>query len=417
MNKLNKILLSTLLIILFSGCNQNGVKPEKITIDQTLPKVTSIKSMSDINSIAFEWKPNHDPRVKGYYIYRNNPNSKKTSELIRVHTINDRFISHYLDLDLLPNKHYLYRFSSFNKNGRESPLSKTIKTKTKKMLNSVSYIKTVNNLPRRIKLIFRPHSDNRVKEYIIERMQVGKNWIIIGKVQGRLQAEFMDKDLEDNKIYKYRIRVATFNGLVSYPSEIVTARTKALPTVITGLSATRNLPKRIKLKWHKSDEKNVKSYIIYRSNKFDTGFKKYKSTTKTTFIDKINKDGIKKFYKVKTINADGLEGILQNVAVVGITLEKPKTPLIVSANIINGKVIINWRKQDKRAVKFMVLKNIKTNIIESKTIRFVDIKETVFYDKDIKQGVSYRYSVISIDKNGIKSKPSDRFELALNKNN
>ena len=75
----------------------------------------------------------------------------------------------------------------------------------------------------------------------------------------------MDKGLRDNYVYRYRVRVKTFDDVVSRPSEVVEAQTKALPDMITGLRATSDLPKKVILTWNPSTTSDFTHYKIYRS--------------------------------------------------------------------------------------------------------------------------------------------------------
>ncbi len=47
--------------------------------------------------------------------------------------------------------------------------------------------------------------------------------------KGRLQAEFIDANLDDNVIYNYKVTAVTFDNINSMPSQIVKAQTKPLP--------------------------------------------------------------------------------------------------------------------------------------------------------------------------------------------
>jgi fibronectin type 3 domain-containing protein len=88
------------------------------------------------------------------------------------------------------------------------------------------------------KLIWRPHTDPRVAGYIIERKKLYSNeWKQVGELNHRLNVEFLDKDLETNKAYKYRVRVKTFEGLISKPSKEVEVITKARPKPILDITA------------------------------------------------------------------------------------------------------------------------------------------------------------------------------------
>ena len=170
-----KHLFLTILVVtltVFSGCTQQPTPPAEPEIDPSLPTVSVNGHIESMSSIAFEWKPfNKDPKVKGYFVYRNSP-EKEDQKLTRHATVESRFVSHYTDKDLKPNTTYIYRFSTYNKNWQESDASKTYRVTTKTVLASVSFFDSIGNLPRIAKLIWRPHDNPSVQEYIVERQTV-----------------------------------------------------------------------------------------------------------------------------------------------------------------------------------------------------------------------------------------------------
>jgi fibronectin type 3 domain-containing protein len=286
---MKRLFLPTLAVTLalFSGCTQQPTPPAEPQIDPTLPTVSVNGHIESMSSIAFEWKPLADTRVKGYYVYRNDPEGENP-KLSRHATVKSRFVSHYTDKDLKPNTTYIYRFSSHNKAMQESEASKTYRVTTKPVLTSVSFFDSIGNLPRMAKLIWRPHDNPSVKGYIVERQNVEQpDWIEIATVESRLQAEYIDMDLDDNRVYKYRLRAVTYEGIKSTPSDIAKVVTKPLPPVIEGLTATTDLPKKISLSWEASDIKDLAFYNIYRSDSSDGSYDYYVKLNETKFIDEL----------------------------------------------------------------------------------------------------------------------------------
>lgn len=196
-------------------------KEEKTEINPNLPSVETLKSISDITEIGFEWNAIKDETVAGFYLYRSDSNGRN-EKLIGI--IDDRFSTHYVDTNLEPNTEYRYRIRTYNDAGISSDAPE-IYAKTDEILNSVDFARVIYGLPDRIKIIWVPHSDKRVRAYIIQRHKIGTNsWDKIARLQGRLNAEYIDKKLSRGAKYEYRILVEIANGVISKPSQIILAQ-------------------------------------------------------------------------------------------------------------------------------------------------------------------------------------------------
>jgi fibronectin type 3 domain-containing protein len=416
MNALTKLLLTaTSILLLFNGCAKRPGVPEKTKVDPTLERISINGYLTDMKAIAFEWKNISDDRVKGIYVYRNDPGVEDKKKLVRIDTLKNRFATHYVDNDVEPGTLYLYRFSTYNAQGAESPASKLIEVNTLPELTSVSFFRSIGRMPRSAKLIWRPHTSLNVKGYRIERKDMGSDkWKVIQKIRGRLSAEFIDTDLEDNQRYEYRLRAVTFTGVVSTPSETVTVITKPLPKPVTGLEATKGKPRIVSVRWSASKKEKINHYRLYRSDEPDDDFTYYAKVQGNSFADKVEEDGATYYYKVTAVDSDGLEGDLDAVtAVTGSTLAKPLAPVKLEGVIKNKKALLKWQKSDKRTVGYIVLKTTKKSWIDRETKEFAGIRATRFSDAGIKPGVSYTYEIIAVDKHGIRSEPSEPLELTF----
>lgn len=398
-------------LLLLSGCGKPKPKKEEI-IDSTLPVVQLTKNgiVVDTTAIAFEWKAIEDQRVKGIYVYKHATVGTKTDDEY-YDTIANRYVTHYVDDKVLPDTKYGYYFKTFSDDA-QSVKSKTKVINSLPVLESISWIHANQNMPRCAKIIWRPHTNEKVKSYIIERQTLDdKKWEVITTVEKRLSAEYIDEDLKDKHVYKYRIRVLTYDNITSTPSAIVKIVTKALPKTVMNIRATRNLPKKIKLNWNKTNTPDFSSYNLYRSDDVDGTYKLIAKLKKNYYTDKCNEDGKQYFYRVSVKDKDGLESKHGINSIQGLTLLKPNPPAVVEVKFVNNKVKLSWSGLDSRTKTYTVNKRYKKSWHEEITEDFTDINGREFVDKNIKPNNTYYYKVYSVDKYGVKSEESREVEI------
>jgi len=399
-------------LALFSGCTNQPTPPAEPQIDPTLPIVTVNGHIESMSSIAFEWKPStKDTRVEGYYVYRNDPESED-QKLSRHGSVKSRFVSHYTDKKLIPNTTYVYRFSSYNKKMQESDASKTYRVTTKPVLASVSFFDSVGNLPRMAKLIWRPHDNPSVKAYIIERQNVEKpEWIEIATVNSRLQAEYIDADLDDNRVYKYRLRAVTYEDIKSTPSDITKIVTKPLPKLVNKLRATTEQARKITITWEPNNEKDISFYNLYRSNSGDGSYEYYVKQNETEFIDVVEEDGKNYFYKVTAVDKDGLESHKQDNPTHGSTIVKPQMPSFIDAVVKDSSAILRWKNNDTRTKTYTIIQTTKESWVSSTSQEITGIKATSYTVKDLKPDTQYRFQIMAVDENSISSEPTEAADV------
>ncbi|PAF54031.1 hypothetical protein BKH42_02935 [Helicobacter sp. 13S00482-2] len=379
-------------------------------IDQGLPTVKNIKTINDVKTIGFEWDKIDDiSLINGFVLYQ----VVKDGGTKRIAVIKNPLATHYYDDGLIPQTQYAFQISTLGKNGAISPLSPLVNVKTS-FIDPIESVFASDDYPKQIKLIWSPHPNPSVSKYIIQRQNDKGLFLNIGVVKNRLYVEYFDKGLEDGKIYKYRIVAESFEHAKSIPSVVVAGKTKSKPLPIAGLKASENLPREIKLIWNKSPQKDVYQYRVYASNSPKDNFKMIAEVKNTFYIDKIAIDGIERFYKVIPIDSAGIEGDLPLGGVKGATLSPPPIPVIIKGTIENSKAVIQWQKINDLRVKEYAVYRYEGGLY-SKPLRFSGITKNEFIDKEMKSGKKYRYQVVSVDKNGIESKPSKEVELLINR--
>lgn len=410
MKLLNLTTLLTASLLTFSACSSAQPSPQKeIAVDDTLPVIELTKNgiITDMTSVAFEWQSIKDPRVEEIYIYRTSPSTQEKEKMEYYESLHSRFKTHYVDFKVKPGTLYTYSFRTVTKDA-QGKLSEVYKVNTKPVLHSVAWIHSITGLPRSAKIIWRPHSNQRVEKYLIERKTLDdEEWRTIDTVMDRLSAEYLDTDLKDNYVYKYRVRVKTYDGIISTPSEVVKVVTKPLPQPITNITATHNRPKEIKIDWSATTQKDFDRYYLYRSSSVDGSYELIAKLYNNTFVDKIEKDGERYFYRVSVVDKDALESEHDKLSIMGMTLQRPMAPAVFKADLQDGAVHLNWSKVDPRSESYIVVKESKKGWFDTSRDEFREIKQTSFIDKAIEPNSKYTYTVYSLDQNKILSEASE----------
>lgn len=392
-------------MMFIAGCSKNPNTAE-ISIDPNLPIINEVRTLSDMTEVGLEWTPIYAENIQGYYVYRSNANNPK---LTRIATIKDRYASHYVDKKLKPESIYNYALSTYALSGKESKPSPVATIKTKPRLDAIPFVQAITDLPKRVKVIWRPHPYRGVTSYVVQKREIGKQeWKNDKTVEGRLSAEYIDLDLDNNEAFEYRILAKTDGGILSKPSEIVSAKTKPLPLSVEHIKATIDIPKKITITW--SPVQNASFYKVYSSPTSMLLFTYLAKTKDTKFEDLLNSNGTTRYYKITAVDNDGLESLKQSNAIQGQTLSAPAEPKIYNIEQNGGEVVISWLQSDSRAKTYTIIKkaNGKKEVITG-------INEKTFVDNNIAPGIEYEYKVIAVDEYGLNSSPSDSFDVSIPK--
>lgn len=402
MKKFHLIISSIALMLVFSACS-SVFSGKQLQVSQHLPKVENVQTISDMTSIAFEWESKYDESIKGFYVYRG---TEAEPEMKHIATIKDKYQTHFVDSGLKPNTRYFYSIKTYNDAGYISASGKTIEAKTSERIAAMPFVESIEGLPKRVKLIWRPHPDVRVSSYVVERAGEDKKFKVLAEVKNRLSAEYIDDNLKADQNFQYRVLAKTFDGVYSQPSRVMSATTKALPRAVEYVSATTNVARKIIVSWDSVEVKDFAHYRVYSSISKFLPFTLLAKVQNNSYEDVINDAGESRYYKITAVDKDGLESPMPKSAVLGKTLEAPKAPKISSANLGANSVELVWQNNDSRGVKYIVKR-----YGGSGDMVFREIKEQKFTDTSIVRGQKYSYEVIAVDSNDIESKPSGRVSV------
>jgi len=226
MKKLTLVPLTLILALLLNGCNPASLTTQQL--DLNLPKIKNVKAVADSTSVAFEWQSLANKGLDGVNIYRTEGHGllqSKTKQLVKIGRVNNRFSSHYVDTGLAQNSRYTYTFTTTRGNF-ESGHGQVIDVKTLAPFDTVTFFQGFQKAPTVIKLIWRPHSDKRVKMYKIERSLNGQPWKWIDTVKNRMMSEFIDAYVVPNNAYAYRVIAVGFDDSFSKVSKPMTIHTR-----------------------------------------------------------------------------------------------------------------------------------------------------------------------------------------------
>ena len=227
MKKLTQISLMAILAIFITGCNTATMLNNE-QLDLSLPKLNDVKAVAGSTSVAFEWKSLAKKGITGLNIYRTDTNgylNSNTKQLKKIGRVSNRFATHYVDTDLKQGSSYTYTFTSV-RNGFESEHGKVINIKTLPPFEPITFFQGFQKTKTTIKLIWRPHPNEKVSWYKIERSVNGGEWKWVGTVKERMMAEYIDSSVAFGNLYRYRIIAIGFDKSFSRLSNIVSIKSR-----------------------------------------------------------------------------------------------------------------------------------------------------------------------------------------------
>ncbi len=343
--------------------------------------------------------------IKEYIVSRAISESGPYKEIKRLSTKKRASFS-FKDGDIQPDWTYYYRYHVLTKKGFISPVSEAASAATRGIPLSPQGLKAKGGMVKSILIEWKPPPDPEVRGYIIYRSSSPAGpFVEIQKMRGKNKSSFLDggtvkEKLTDGTPYYYRIRSYNKVNMLSQESEIIFARTKKVPHVPLGLKALGGQAKRISLSWDPNPEKDIRHYVIYRSDDVANGYKKITAEPgdKTDFADTKLADGTTYYYRIRAVDVDGLESELSETVSVT-TKALPSIPKGIKAEGGRGKVTLSWEANPEVDIT-------RYHIYKEKTLGFkkIGFTEGISYtDKNLRDGKTYTYKITAVDRDGLES--------------
>ncbi len=365
-----------------------------------------------IRSVKIKWDLHDNDEVRGYKVYRSE-SKKDDYELVRViknHKkveYTDRNGGRKSDPKLADSKNYYYKVSAYSPFGAEGPMSKPVMAKTAGPPAAVTRFLGKGWQANKVPLLWDMHPNEDVSGYIIYRAgEENGPYEKIAEIKDREKTEYVDgasgilnkngKKLENAFVYYYKIQAYNWVGSMSPMSEAISAMTKAVPAIPEDVSATSGRPNQIPIHWRLNPDVSVKSYQIFWSDSEKGEFNKLTevSADKNYYLDKQLDNGVTRYYKVRTVDKDKLQGEFSDI-VEGTTKKAPEPVTDVEWKEEELDIVLTWKAPAKTDVEEYIIH--KKGFFGWKTIG--STRENYFVLKDMDSGDSgnYTVSVVGID--------------------
>lgn len=357
--------------------------------------------MPSINSIFLRWEANNEEDILNYMIFQS---EKAAGPFVKI-TETDR--TEYEFKDLPENKALYFRIIAVDSEGKESPPSEVIETRTKNLPN-FGYTVNVKSelLSKRVKFSWSNPEDQVLKGYQIFRSdQPGGTFNMIGTTEKK---SFEDAPLEDGKEYFYRIKKIYANGLISDFSNVFSCVTDAVPGPINDFEAVSDLARRIDLHWIiPPQDKDIARLVLYRTDSSEGNYEELKKLTgfKKSYTDSGLADNTTYYYKIKSIDKFGLESLLSK-EIFATTKDIPKTSMNISAEShLPRKVRLSWTYENKEKDILFIIHRSESSDGTFKELAKTNTEE--YTDVKLEDNKTYYYFIKSKDKDGLISEPSE----------
>ncbi len=313
---------------------------------------------------------------------------------------------------------FFYAIKSIDHKQHESALSDPV---TVQIPNPPEFRLESDNLLRRVDFAWQPLA--HASGYYLYRKTDATDWLRVANVKGADRVRYTDDlELADNTTYHYHLTAYDKVGQTGM-SNIVVAKTKALPPIPTNLQVQSGLVKSVRVSWTPIDDPDIGGYMIYRGTDAEnlSPIDKVKGYQTNAYIDKGKflpsfgallkkgqlfsslEDGQTYFFAVSGFNLFGGEG--DHSAVVSAqTKPRPTAVLALTAAVAQDLILVQWEKSATQDIASYTIFRSKNDGGWSK-VETVSADQNSYRDTDLKPEIEYRYRVIAEDQDGLKSDP------------
>lgn len=222
--------------------------------------------------------------------------------------------------------------------------------------------------------------DGAQKYAIYRKYNGAKSWTYLGSVSANTLS-YTDKNATSGRNIFYTVR-AVGNGSKSY-----FVAKKIAYVGIPHLISAKNVVGGVQVKW--SAVYNAKGYRVYRRAAGEKGWT-YLTTVKTTnYTDKNVKSGTYYKYTVRTVFNKLYSGYES-----GLLVRYMATPKLTSITNAKSGITVKWNAVGG-AVQYRVYRRASG---EKSWTNLGSVKSTSYTDKNVKKGVTYRYTVRAVNR-------------------
>jgi fibronectin type 3 domain-containing protein len=256
-----------------------------------------------VRQVTVTWGLSTDPSVAGYAIYRGN----SSDSLEKVKSITQGNVTSYVDKGdwstrLEDGRSYFYAIRSVNGVGVESVEPKVIEAMTKPGPNPPPNVTATQHEAGRTTISWDNQPSAGIESYRVLRSDnPDADYRTVAPAVK--QVTFTDSGLKNGALYYYKVQALDKDGLLGSLSRVVTAQTKAAPTMPEGITSSPDGGAVI-LTWTASSAPDIDKYEIYQISFF--GKKKLGETSDATFTVTGLSSGSTNTFTIVAIDREGL---------------------------------------------------------------------------------------------------------------
>ncbi len=368
-----------------------------------------VKVAQEKQNVTLNWKVNEE--FIGYNIYKNN--QKINTAPVLANSENKVYKVSYIDENVKPgNYRYNIKGITFLNTESKSSTEIVIDVKDATPPTGIKALKATRN-DTEIKLNWIATTDKEAKGYFIYKSDdKGKTFKKINAAMLDIKSqEFSDKVApETYGTFQYYVETIDDAGNTSksmaVSSFIPDNKAPETPKSVTSKSESG----KISLSWTANSEKDLTGYRIYRGLKNDDEnsmlLLNAEPLKTTSFVDKFPEKASTKFiYKVSAIDQSFNESKKAKVWVQLPDVVPPNSPFLVSADLIENKVVLKWNLMPNDAIMSYDVYRVFESKKEKLNINSL-IQDSFTDDKLSKKGM-YQYYIQAVDSAKLVSEPSN----------
>lgn len=382
-----------------------------------------------IREVPLRWTPSSDPNVAGYVLFRS---TSRNGPWQKIAQLNKSSAREYIDTGreggsygshgkLLDHHRYFYKINAVNLVDVISPDSPIASATTRGAPPAVVSLVADSDGLRKVPLAWTASDDPHVKAYSVYRSDFETGpFEEIATVSGRDKTTYTDTgsgsswgeagNLADAHTYYYTIQAINVVDVHSPDSRVAFATTRGIPPTVSGLNATGNLPRKIRLLWDQSPGPYVKGYAVFRSTSEAGPFEEIATVSgkeTTEYEDKGKpsgwgevgslEDDTRYHYKIQAINLVDVRSF--DSAVAGATTKA--LPVAVADFDAAGaevkQVSLSWSPNPETDLdRYEVFRGDTPDAVDKRIEKLPNTADS-YIDQKLNDGQTYYYRVRAVD--------------------
>lgn len=238
------------------------------------PPVTGLRARSGCpREIPLAWSVSSDEKVAGYHVLR----LAECTNAVRIAALDGREHTSFVDRGetrrasglgtLRDAADYTYAVVAFNTGRAISPPSEPAKARTKPAPAVPRGLVASTNLPRSVRLSWRPNSEPDIREYVVEAARdAASSFVEVARVPASPgdAVTCVETRLPDRATRHYRVKAIDRDTLESFWTAPIVAATKTRPEPPTGLTVSWSTPD-ARLTWTPPPQTDIREYRVWKT--------------------------------------------------------------------------------------------------------------------------------------------------------